>query len=176
MYIIYIMDNFIEYLMNFYYPINQNRPKLEKEDEIMRGMCLGIVGIRPCNRKYYNPPGITHAPCRKLILPKYKEMYERTSDFFYKNINDFKFTSIQYNYNNACAKHKDGNNVGQSYIIAFGNYTGGRLIVYDEEGENPEYIDIKEQFYSFNGSIYPHEVEPFTGNRVSLVFFNLLNK
>jgi len=157
--------------LNFYYPINNNRPSLEKEGEIMRGMCLGLVGIRPCNRKN----GQKHALCKMLDKPKYKEMFEKTSEFFYKNINDFKFTSIQYNCNNGCNKHKDSKNVGLSYIIAFGDYTGGRLIVYDENGDNPEYIDIKEQFYCFNGSKYPHEVEAFTGQRVSLVFFNVID-
>jgi len=164
------MDDFIDYLLKFYYPINRNRPSLENENERMRGMCLGKVYIRPCNR-------INNEKYRDvsyLKMNKYKEMFEKSINFFYKNINDFKVSSIQYNYNNGCKKHRDGKNVGLSYIIAFGDYTGGRLIVYDED-DNPEYIDIKEQFFSFNGSKYSHEVEPFQGNRVSLVFFNLLS-
>jgi hypothetical protein len=54
-----------------------------------------------------------------------------------------------------------------------GDYTGGRLIIYDED-DKPQYYDIKHKFLRFNGSKFYHEVEPYQGNRLSLVFFNLL--
>jgi len=49
------------------------------------------------------------------------------------------------------------------------------LIVYDKD-DRPEYIDIKNKFYCFNGSEYYHETEEFEGVRVSLVFFQLGNE
>ena len=44
----------------------------------------------------------------------------------------FQFTTIQYNKNMRAARHVDGRNVGTSYIIGLGNYTGGELIIYDK--------------------------------------------
>ena len=69
-------------------------------------------------------------------------------------------------------KHIDGRNVGDSYIIALGDYSGGELIVYDEN-DKPTYIDINHKFYKFNGSKYYHEVADFIGDRISLVFYIL---
>ena len=39
---------------------------------------------------------------------------------------------------------------------------------------NPTYYDIKHKFLRFNGSKFYHEVEAYQGNRLTLVFFNLL--
>ena len=86
---------------------------------------------------------------------------------------NFKFTSIQYNKNHRAAKHQDSKNMGVSYIIGLGDYKGGELIIYDENGKNPVKHNIKNRFYKFNGSIYPHETAPFKGERYSLVFYNI---
>jgi len=37
-------------------------------------------------------------------------------------------------------------------------------------------VDIKNKFYKFDGAKKYHETEDFTGTRLSLVFFNLLNE
>ena len=72
--------------------------------------------------------------------------------------------------------HKDKNNIGESYIIGLGDYEGGRIKVWHNENEEPEYVDIKNKFYKFNGAKLYHETEDFTGTRLSLVYFNLLNE
>ena len=97
-------------------------------------------------------------------------------EYFKKNCPEpeFKYSTIQYNKNHKCARHKDGKNVGESYIVGLGDYEGGRLIVYDEN-DNPEYIDIKNKFYKFNGSKYHHETEEFSGERYSMVYFCVWN-
>ena len=83
---------------------------------------------------------------------------------------------IQYNQNQVSAKHKDRNNVGDSYIIALGDYEGGLLKVWhNDDDEEPEYIDIKNKFYKFDGGKKWHESTAFTGTRLSLVFFNIMN-
>ena len=53
----------------------------------------------------------------------------------------------QYNKNHRCAKHKDGRNVGESYIIGLGDYTGGELMVWDENDKNPKKHNIRNKFY-----------------------------
>ena len=91
----------------------------------------------------------------------YKQLKYIASIFF----PDFKFDAITLNHNLKCEPHKDGNNIGESYIVGFGNYTGGNLNV---EGES---IDIKYKPYKFNGSESTHYTEDFEGDRWSAVFY-----
>jgi hypothetical protein len=170
------MEEYSNYLTNIKYPINYNRPSLKNNpEEVHRGLALGLVGIRPLYRKYKEE---THRECCALKWKKYKDVMEISTKLFneYCPEPDFKWTTIQYNWNQKSAKHKDKNNVGESYIIALGDYEGGRLKVWHNDNEEPEYVDIKNKFFKFNGAKLYHETEDFTGTRLSLVFFNLLNK
>ena len=86
---------------------------------------------------------------------------------------DFRFTSIQINDNHKSSRHKDGKNVGKSYIIALGNYTGGELRLYNPDGKGYKDINIKGRFATFNGSELEHETLAFTGTRYSLVYYSV---
>ncbi len=46
----------------------------------------------------------------------------------------FTYTSIQLNNGYSATMHVDGNNNGPSMLIALGNFTGGRIWIYDPEG------------------------------------------
>ena len=163
------MIEFDNYICNLKYPVLKSRPNLAGHDgEIQRGYALGIVFVRPFQQKN----GIQFQDCCRLKWKTNRDIFNNTCKFFDRYMPDFDYTTIQYNYCNRSAKHIDGNNVGVSYIIAFGDYTGGRLIIYNKD-DKPEYIDIKNKFYSFNGSEIYHETEKFEGVRVSLVFFQL---
>lgn len=83
----------------------------------------------------------------------------------------FKFTSIQVNKNMQCSPHKDSGNVGMSYIIGLGDYTGGELVVAPKNAPVQEH-DIRGKFLYFDGCHNTHSVNPFQGERYSLVFFN----
>jgi len=163
------------YLMKHKYPLEMNRPALKGyEGEIQRGFALGYVNRRLSEvtaKKYNTTPFVK---CYKLKWKNNQELFDTTCTFF-KNYypRDFKFSTIQYNYNSRASKHIDSQNVGNSVIIGMGDYTGGRLIIYDQN-DKPQYYDIKHKFLRFNGSKFYHEVEPFQGNRLTLVFFNLL--
>jgi hypothetical protein len=85
----------------------------------------------------------------------------------------WKYSAITLNHNVKAKKHKDGSNVGDSVIVAVGEFEGGGLYVYDPDGKNETLLDIKDNPYMFNGSIYPHKTQPFKGNRYTLVFFNM---
>lgn len=84
----------------------------------------------------------------------------------------FKFTTIQLNKNYAARRHQDSNNLGDSRLIGFGNFTGGDIIV-EENGINRK-ESVKNRFVAFNGNNW-HEVTEFTGTRYSIVFFTLGN-
>ena len=105
--------------------------------------------------------------------PKYKKLFIETKKLMRLKDPKFKYTSIQYNKNQRAARHRDAKNVGFSYIVGMGNYTGGELIIFDENEKNPKKHNIKNRFYLFNGSIYPHETASFKGERYSLVFYSI---
>jgi len=133
------------------------------------GFALGIVtswagkGSRSGYRKMLS---------MKTREPRYKKLFKETKKLMRLKEPKFKFTSIQYNKNHRAARHRDAKNTGISYIVGLGNYTGGGLIIYDENEKNPVKHDIKGKFNTFNGSIYPHETAPFKGERYTLVFYS----
>ena len=133
------------------------------------GFVLGIVtswagkGSRSGYRKMLS---------MKTREPKYKKLFNETKKLMRLKDPKFKFTSIQYNKNNRAARHRDAKNVGVSYIVGLGDYTGGELIIFDENEQNPVKHDIKDKFYSFNGSKYPHETAPYKGERYTIVFYS----
>jgi hypothetical protein len=81
------------------------------------------------------------------------------------------FTSVQVNDSYSCNPHKDINNTGLSYIVGFGDYTGGLLKLHLEP--TPVEIDIRVP-HLFNGSEILHSTTPFEGKRYSLVFHTIV--
>ena len=77
---------------------------------------------------------------------------------------EFTYTTIQINKNVKCLPHIDMNNVGESYIIGLGDYTGGQLNI---EGK---LYNIRNRWKRFNGHKV-HWTEPWEGNRYSLIYF-----
>jgi len=95
---------------------------------------------------------------------------------------EFTYTSININKNYAGRLHRDGNNVGPSFIKAFGEFTGGNLNYFasdDKKKPLEEFndkdktsIDIRSNLLLFDGN-RGHYVSEFKGERYSLVFFSL---
>lgn len=105
------------------------------------------------------------------MTKQYPELYEKLKQIMHEHDPDFEYTTMTLNKNFQCARHIDGNNVGESYIIGFGNYNGGELNI-----ENTK-IDIKHKFHKFNGCKQYHWVEPWTdGDRYSVVYYKNLHK
>lgn len=104
---------------------------------------------------------MTQYPAFKYYLKQFSLLY----------MGDFEWNQVVINKNFEIIRHKDSNNVGESYIIGLGDYTGGELCV--EQNENEKLIiDIKNYPYTFNGSEKYHFVLPFEGDRYTLVFYN----
>jgi hypothetical protein len=76
--------------------------------------------------------------------------------------------AVQVNDNYHSAPHKDKGNCGDSYIVGFGEYTGGHLCI---DGAN---ADIRHRGHLFNGSELRHWTAEWTGHRYSLVFFRIV--
>jgi len=95
----------------------------------------------------------------------------------------FVCTAINLNCNYAGRRHRDGNNEGPSVIRAFGDFKGGHLRYFNKDKKkNPRpgldtlstkdmvRFDLAKKTCLFNGN-RAHEVEPFKGERYSVVFF-----
>jgi hypothetical protein len=67
--------------------------------------------------------------------------------------------------------HKDKGNVGDSFLIAFGEYIGGELEIL--EGPLKGLHDVKYKPVVTDFSKVLHEVKDFLGHRYSLVFYKL---
>lgn len=118
--------------------------------------------------------GLVNKRCRPVdwsrqcwIRPK---LYYHLQEFAKKYV-DISWTSITVNQSYKCLPHRDKGNYGPSYLVAFGDYQNGELVIHegDLSGEhNIRYRPIKTDF-----SKVLHSVKDFTGERYSLVFYNL---
>ena len=86
----------------------------------------------------------------------------------------FEFDAITLNQNYRAAPHRDKGNVGESFVVAFGDYQEGELQIL--EGDLSGTYGIRHQPVLFDGSKYLHSVRPWTGDRYSLVFYKLAYK
>jgi FkbM family methyltransferase len=94
----------------------------------------------------------------------FPNLYEEICKFGKKHIN-ISWNAIMFNYNFKCNPHRDAKNVGDSYIVGFGDYTNGELVI---EGI-PH--DIKYKPMMFNGFLKQHYNNDWEGERYSMVFF-----
>jgi hypothetical protein len=138
------------------FPVNSSRKNVAKTP--IQAFALGTVNYR--GQKFLG--GKTKGASR--YNKKFPELYENIVTLIKLWKPDFKYTTIQVNKNFASEPHFDKNNVGPSYILGLGDYTGGQLMI---EGKS---YDIKNNWKKFDGT-KGHWVEPFEGTRYSLVFF-----
>lgn len=96
------------------------------------------------------------------------ELWQILLDFAALRLPDgFTWDAVQVNDNYSSQPHTDKGNRGESYIVGFGDYTGGDLIV---EGTH---FDIRHRGYLFNGAERQHWTDVWQGHRYSLVFFSI---
>lgn len=84
---------------------------------------------------------------------------------------DVSWNAITINQNYRCSPHRDKGNYGDSFLVAFGSYEGGDLVIHEGDlsgHHNICYNPIKTDF-----SKVLHSVDNFTGDRYSLVFYKL---
>ena len=165
------MDELREELMKFKYPKSYSRKNVLNEgDRCYEGFALGKVWSWA-----HKGADVTGHELRDNVNT-HQEKFQRIKELSRVIADDFgcEYSTVQYNKNYACRKHIDGKNAGISHIIGLGDYEGGELLIYySGPDEKPTSVDIKNQFYSFNGSEYFHETAPFQGERHTLVYFIL---
>lgn len=99
------------------------------------------------------------------------ELWETLLAFAAKHVN-IPWDAVQVNDSYQSAPHKDKGNYGDSYIISFGDYEGGELVI-DVEGTE-QVVDTRLRGHHFNGSQHLHWNKPMTGQKFSLVFFTFV--
>lgn len=110
--------------------------------------------------------GYTKVKCCNPIL---EHVFKEFQSLYFP---EFEYSSVQLTKNFEIKRHIDSKNIGESVLVAFGEYKGGETII-EFQGEELE-IDARTKPIRFNGSKYYHYVKPFTGgDRYSLVFYKL---
>lgn len=103
------------------------------------------------------------------LRPKLFKLLKDFADLYVK----IPYTSITVNQNYQAAKHRDKGNVGNSLLVAFGNYTGGELEILEGDFQGKHDIRHKPIITDFSKAY--HQVLPFQGERFSLVFYTIKN-
>jgi hypothetical protein len=162
-----------EELESIKFPLATSRNNIKRGGKSTMGFVLGKVRNRGSGLNYDKR---VIRDSRRTSEEKYAKVYELAKALIKKEKPNFKYNSIQFNKNARTARHKDGFNVGVSAMITLGDFTGGNLLVFDENEKNPQSVKTKNRWVIFNGSKFPHETEPFKGTRYSLVFYNTAQK
>merc|ERR1712083_455969 len=137
---------------------------------------LGVLKMRNGTYRIFDPTTryefVTKLVCKWFTDNKPKDMPA-----------DFGFTGININHNYAGRRHRDNGNEGPSAIKAIGSFSGGKLNYFPKDVKKAGRrdvtaldekesiaLDISKRFTLFNGN-NAHGVQPFKGDRFSLVFF-----
>lgn len=142
----------------------QERPLAENRYRISAGVgrsqAFGIVNRRSLPADYSR---------QCWLRPK---LYKLLLDFAAQYVK-IPWTSITVNQNYQAAKHRDKGNVGDSFLVAFGSFTGGELELLEGELEGKYNIQHTPLVLDFSKTY--HQVLPFQGERYSLVFYTIKN-
>lgn len=112
---------------------------------------------------------------RRCLSPDYSRLcwmrpylYKLLLDFGEQYV-DISYNAITLNQNYRAAPHKDKNNIGDSFLVAFGNYTGGNLRIYEGDLSGSHNIKYTPLITDFSKVL--HSVEEWEGERYSLVYY-----
>jgi hypothetical protein len=130
--------------------------------------------------KYRNSVGIGRSQAfgvvnKRSLPPDYSRQNWRRPKLFYHLIEfadkyvPIAWNAITVNQNYQAGPHKDKHNRGNSFLVAFGDFTGGELEFH--EGTRLGLHDIRHKPVIENFSAYTHSVKDFQGERYSLVFY-----
>jgi hypothetical protein len=100
-------------------------------------------------------------------------LYKLLLEFGATYVTDISWNAITVNQNYRAAPHRDKGNVGRSYLVGFGDYTGGDLQILEGDLSGTYNICCQPIITDFSKVL--HSVTPFDGNRVSLVYYTLRN-
>lgn len=121
-----------------------------------RSQAFGLVGKRSM------PPDYSRQCWKRPYL------FKLLLDFGDQYVN-IPWNAITINENYVAGPHYDKNNLGDSFLVAFGNYTGGELVMHEGDMKGEYNICHTPLIHDFSKTL--HSVNPFTGERYSLVYY-----
>ena len=140
-------------------PLAENKYRLQSGEG--RSQSFGIVNRR-CLAPDYSRQNWLRPYLYKLLL-----------DFGNQYV-DLSWNAITVNQNYRADKHYDKNNKGSSFLVAFGDYKGGQLLIH--EGDLSGSHDVAYRPLKTDFSKVLHSVAPYEGERFSLVYYWFENK
>jgi hypothetical protein len=105
-------------------------------------------------------------------MEKYPELLSIFQEFRDYHLPEFEFSHVMMNKNYQVDWHRDSGNIGESVVIAIGDFTGGSTQIMGKLCGDIINLDTHNTPHKFDGSKILHRVEPFEGERYALVFFS----
>lgn len=112
---------------------------------------------------------------RRNLAPDYSrlcwtrpKLYMHLLDFADKYV-DISYNAITVNQNYKSNPHRDKHNIGDSYLVSFGDFTNGNLLIH--EGDLSGNHDIRHKPIVADFSKLLHSTDDWSGIRFSLVFY-----
>ena len=166
-----IRKDLLEALQRIEFPVWKKRENISGNKKL--GFVLGNVfqwgdGLKNDPRRF--------RPSKKTNQPKYHEIWLLVNKLMKAHDPTFKWDAVGVTNNNRTSKHTDRHNQGVTKSIGLGDYTGGELLIYDEDGKNPKALPQRNRWITFDGNRYPHETMPWKGNRYALIFYKVGRK
>lgn len=170
-------EDIVDVLSIWGFPENETRMNVMPEGvKSVHSDTLGVLRLRNGTYRIFDPTTryehVTRLICQWFLATKGKDIPD-----------EFGFTGININHNYAGKRHRDNNNEGPSAIKALGKFSGGKLDYFPKDVKktgrcdvtalDPKdsiSLDIGKKCSLFNGN-NAHGVQPFKGDRFSLVFF-----
>lgn len=102
---------------------------------------------------------------------KYEELENKLKELMKLHNPNFRYTSIQINKSVETSWHFDRGNVGLSYLIGFGKFKGGGVVVKIRD-DKELFVDNHHRWLYFDGHNLEHKSAPITsGVRYAVIFF-----
>ena len=129
--------------------------------------------LSPTKNRMYDPEVGLYKTKLMEQHPYLMDLFKEYGDYHFPDF-DFKQVTINRMPKGTSTKqHLDKVNVGDSILVAYGDYGGGRTYIQNEKDSNFKIVDCRTCLTKFNGSQLKHGVTTITsGKRYSLVFYN----
>ena len=108
-------------------------------------------------------------PSQYTKLTKFKRLHILLKKLMKERDPTFQYTTIQLNKSVETEWHVDKNNIGDSYCLSLGKFSGGGLDIKDNKG-NIKTLITKNRLIKYDGSEL-HRTAPFKGERYAIIFF-----
>tara|TARA_R110000803_G_scaffold209395_1_gene278938 strand:- start:83 stop:652 length:570 start_codon:yes stop_codon:yes gene_type:complete len=108
------------------------------------------------------------------LMAEHPELIDIFNEYKHYYFKEFEFDQVTINYSpngTIIKQHLDKVNVGDSVLVAFGDYSGGYTYIQNEKDRNFSMVDCREEITIFNGAERRHGVTAVNGDRYSLVFY-----